>query len=164
MAQFKLVTDDRVWGEIERAAAISGGTAPHGAGDIATQIQRLITTGDLPEGARLPSERDLAGIFATSRPTVSQAIRILVVRGLIESRRGSGAYVDKPARGGTSDNRRLDAGSQSGIGAAPPASCACSWRRRASNGRSSARPPNRSRLGRPPSSRCAAAWDMPHPG
>ena len=93
MARSKPVTDDRVWGEIERAAAISGGTAPHGAGDIATQIQRLITTGDLPEGARLPSERDLAGIFATSRPTVSQAIRILVVRGLIESRRGSGAYV-----------------------------------------------------------------------
>ena len=45
MARSKPVTDDRVWGEIERAAAISGGTAPHGAGDIATQIQRLINRG-----------------------------------------------------------------------------------------------------------------------
>ena len=93
MARSKPVTDDRVWGEIERAASISGGTAPHGAEDIAAQIRRLITAGDLAEGARLPSERDLAKIFATSRPTVSQAIRTLVVRGLIESRRGSGAYV-----------------------------------------------------------------------
>ena len=37
----------------------------------------------------------LATVFATSRPTVSQAIRILVVRGLVESRRGSGAYVTR---------------------------------------------------------------------
>ena len=63
------------------------------AEEIARQIQDLIVSQDLPEGLRLPSERDLAEMLFTSRPTVSQAIRILVVRGLVESRRGSGAYV-----------------------------------------------------------------------
>jgi GntR family transcriptional repressor for pyruvate dehydrogenase complex len=65
------------------------------AEEIATQIQGLIVSENLAEGARLPSERDLAEILSTSRPTVSQAIRILVVKGLIESRRGSGAYVTR---------------------------------------------------------------------
>ncbi len=63
------------------------------AEEIALQIQELIVSQDLPEGLRLPSERDLAEMMFTSRPTVSQAIRILVVKGLVESRRGSGAYV-----------------------------------------------------------------------
>ena len=95
MARGKPVTDSRLWGEIEQAAAMREGTAPRAAEDIAAQIQGRIISGDLHEGARLPSERDLATVFATSRPTVSQAIRILVVRGLVESRRGSGAYVTR---------------------------------------------------------------------
>lgn len=63
------------------------------AAEIAGRIERLIVTAGLPEGVRLPSERDLAQLTGTSRPTVSQAIRILIVKGLVESRRGSGAYV-----------------------------------------------------------------------
>ncbi len=69
------------------------GVENRAAEEIAQQIQDVIVTQDLPEGLRLPSERDLAEILFTSRPTVSQAIRILIVRGLVESRRGSGAYV-----------------------------------------------------------------------
>lgn len=67
--------------------------SPRVAEDIAAHLQQLIATSQLADGERLPSERDLATIFATSRPTVSQAIRILVVQGLVESRHGSGAYV-----------------------------------------------------------------------
>ena len=63
------------------------------ADEIAAQIQDLIITEDLARGARLPSERDLAALLGTSRPTISQAIRTLVVQGLVETRRGSGAYV-----------------------------------------------------------------------
>jgi GntR family transcriptional repressor for pyruvate dehydrogenase complex len=66
---------------------------PVAAEEIAGQIGHLIVSARLPEGARLPSERDLAQLTGASRPTVSQAIRILIVRGLAESRRGSGAYV-----------------------------------------------------------------------
>jgi GntR family transcriptional repressor for pyruvate dehydrogenase complex len=70
--------------------------AEHSAAEeIAQQIQALIVSRRLAEGVRLPSERDLAQILATSRPTVSQAVRILVVRGLVESRRGSGTYVTR---------------------------------------------------------------------
>ncbi|PRB18657.1 GntR family transcriptional regulator [Microbacterium sp. MYb62] len=65
------------------------------AEDIASKIQQLIVSRDLEAGARLPSERDLAQALQTSRPTVSQAIRILVTKGLVESRRGSGAYVTR---------------------------------------------------------------------
>jgi GntR family transcriptional regulator, transcriptional repressor for pyruvate dehydrogenase complex len=79
--------------EIWQRSLVRVGAQRPAAEEIAQQIQDLIVARDLPEGLRLPSERDLAGMLSTSRPTVSQAIRILVVRGLVESRRGSGAYV-----------------------------------------------------------------------
>ena len=61
--------------------------------DLADQIRRLIVSEDISEGSRLPSERDLAERFGASRPTVSQALRSLSLMGLVEIRRGSGAYV-----------------------------------------------------------------------
>jgi GntR family transcriptional repressor for pyruvate dehydrogenase complex len=61
--------------------------------DLADQIRRLIISENIGEGARLPSERDLAERFGASRPTVSQALRALSLMGLVEIRRGSGAYV-----------------------------------------------------------------------
>jgi GntR family transcriptional repressor for pyruvate dehydrogenase complex len=79
--------------EIWQRSLVRIGVENRAAEEIAQQIQDVIVTQDLPEGLRLPSERDLAEILFTSRPTVSQAIRILIVRGLVESRRGSGAYV-----------------------------------------------------------------------
>ena len=92
MPRLKLVTDETVWRAIgELGRRTSGG--PHAAEEVADQIQQLIISEEIAEGTRLPSERDLAQILGTSRPTVSQAIRILVTRGLVESRRGSGAYV-----------------------------------------------------------------------
>jgi len=61
--------------------------------EVADQIRRLIISEDVAEGSRLPSERDLAERFGASRPTVSQALRTLSLMGLVEIRRGSGAYV-----------------------------------------------------------------------
>jgi GntR family transcriptional repressor for pyruvate dehydrogenase complex len=61
--------------------------------EVAEQIRRLIVTEQLAEGARLPAERDLADRFGVSRPMVSQALRMLALMGLVEIRRGSGAYV-----------------------------------------------------------------------
>jgi GntR family transcriptional repressor for pyruvate dehydrogenase complex len=60
---------------------------------VAEEIRRLIVREQLAEGARLPSERDLAERFGASRPMVSQALRMLSLMGLVEIRRGSGAYV-----------------------------------------------------------------------
>jgi len=60
---------------------------------LADQIRGLIISEGIAEGARLPAERDLAERFGASRPTVSQALRILSLMGLVEVRHGSGAYV-----------------------------------------------------------------------
>ena len=59
-----------------------------------------ITSGKYKPGERLPSERDLAAAFKVSRPTVREAMIALEIRGLAESRHGSGIYVSKhlPAR------------------------------------------------------------------
>jgi len=68
-------------------------SVPRLSDTIADRIRDLIIGQDLHEGTRLPSERLLAERFGASRPTVSQAIRTLALTGLVESRRGSGAYV-----------------------------------------------------------------------
>ena len=92
MARSKQTDGAEVWQVLGAPAGTRDGE-PVAAEEIAGQIGQLIASARLPEGARLPSERDLAQLTGASRPTVSQAIRILIVRGLVESRRGSGAYV-----------------------------------------------------------------------
>lgn len=63
------------------------------ADEVVEQIRRLIVEQGLAPGARLPSERDLAERLRASRAIVSQALRTLSLMGLVEVRRGSGAYV-----------------------------------------------------------------------
>lgn len=92
MARSKQTDGAEVW-QVLRASAGQRDGEPVAAEEIASQIEQLIVSAGLPEGIRLPSERDLAQLTSASRPTVSQAIRILVVKGLVDSRRGSGAYV-----------------------------------------------------------------------
>lgn len=93
MARPKSVADEDLWKTIDVLSALSPASHSGAAEEIADQIQQTIINGNLEEGARLPSERDLARMLSTSRPTVSQAIRILVVKGLVHTRRGSGAFV-----------------------------------------------------------------------
>lgn len=63
---------------------------PHG---IAAGISRLITTGDLAPGDRLPTVRDLARELGVSPATVSHAWQTLAGAGLITSRGRSGSFV-----------------------------------------------------------------------
>lgn len=73
-------------------------------GDRATRVPKyyLVKNAllDLLAGARpgqaLPTERELAQRFATSRTTVRQAIAALVVEGRLERTQGSGTYVAQP--------------------------------------------------------------------
>jgi GntR family transcriptional regulator len=60
---------------------------------LAELLGRGIQSGDLQVGARLPSEPELARQHGIGRPTVRQATELLVQRGLVERRRGSGTYV-----------------------------------------------------------------------
>ncbi|WP_338240427.1 FadR/GntR family transcriptional regulator [Aurantiacibacter hainanensis] len=61
--------------------------------DIAARLIREIQSGNFPVGARLPAERDLAVKYDVSRPVIREAIIALEVRGLVDVRVGSGAYV-----------------------------------------------------------------------
>jgi DNA-binding FadR family transcriptional regulator len=60
---------------------------------IAEQLSEMIHTGQIAVGERLPSERDLAGRFDVSRPTIREALIALEVSDLVEIRSGSGVYV-----------------------------------------------------------------------
>jgi GntR family transcriptional repressor for pyruvate dehydrogenase complex len=60
---------------------------------IAAQLSNLIATGEFPEGARLPSERDLAEQMGVSRPSVREALIALEVEGKVEVRVGAGIFV-----------------------------------------------------------------------
>jgi GntR family transcriptional regulator len=60
---------------------------------LAELLSRQIGSGALSPGARLPSEPELAERHGIGRPTVRQATELLVQRGLIERRRGSGTFV-----------------------------------------------------------------------
>lgn len=76
--------------------------------EIANQIERLIRSGDIQAGERLPSERDLAASFKVSRPTIREAMIALEVAGLVEIRTGSGIYALQP--GGVPDRGVRDEG------------------------------------------------------
>lgn len=95
MARTKQIPKKSHWNTLGNISLVRGEGLPPVAEDVATQIQNFIIEKNLTDGDRLPSERDLADILNTSRPTVSQAVRILVVKGLVQSRRGSGTYVTR---------------------------------------------------------------------
>jgi GntR family transcriptional regulator len=63
---------------------------------LAELLAARIRAGDYPPGTRIPSEHQLAGVFAIGRPTARQAIDVLVRKGLVTRRRGSGTYVREP--------------------------------------------------------------------
>jgi GntR family transcriptional repressor for pyruvate dehydrogenase complex len=60
---------------------------------IAEQIEQRILSGELHQGDRLPTERELAEQFQASRTAVREAMKILAQRGLIEMRPGRGTIV-----------------------------------------------------------------------
>jgi GntR family transcriptional regulator len=63
---------------------------------IRDALRRQIESGAYAEGARLPSERELADAFGVSRMTARQALRLLVQDGVINARVGKGTFVQRP--------------------------------------------------------------------
>jgi GntR family transcriptional regulator len=60
---------------------------------IADDLRQRIESGDLAAGAKLPSERDLAGTYTTARNTAREAIAILASEGLVVAQHGKGVFV-----------------------------------------------------------------------
>lgn len=71
--------------------------APHRRGaayqQLAGVLRDRISTGSLPPGRRLPSEKDLHDEFGLARETVRRALALLRNEGLIEVRLGHGTFV-----------------------------------------------------------------------
>jgi DNA-binding transcriptional MocR family regulator len=65
---------------------------------LVEEVTRLIESGRLPEGCRLPSVRQLARRAHVSVYTVTNAFQRLSSKGLIESRPGSGYFVSRISR------------------------------------------------------------------
>lgn len=59
--------------------------------NIAQQIEQEIR--GLPEGTKLPSERDMASKYGVSRNVLREALRLLSEKGLLTSQPGRGVYV-----------------------------------------------------------------------
>lgn len=65
---------------------------------VADYITDLIMSGELDEGDRLPSERELAEEMGVSRTVVREAIKLLRAAGLLRVRVGIGSFVTLPSR------------------------------------------------------------------
>ena len=60
---------------------------------IAEAIRHQIETGELPPGAKLPSERELAAAYGTARNTAREAVRLLSDAGVVITDHGRGSFV-----------------------------------------------------------------------
>lgn len=59
-------------------------------------IRELIETGQIPEGTRLPAERELCAQLGISRISLRESLRVLQSMGYVETRPGSGTYARLP--------------------------------------------------------------------
>lgn len=84
------MTDDELIDVLRAGADASGLTAS----TLCDRIERLIESGDLEHGRRLPTERNLADALGISRPTVRNALAGLERLGMAYRRQGSGTYVN----------------------------------------------------------------------
>jgi biotin operon repressor len=60
---------------------------------IASHLRALIEDGELPSGAKLPTEEDLRQRYGVSRTMVRNALRQLRRSGFVEARQGQGHFV-----------------------------------------------------------------------
>lgn len=66
---------------------------------IAIRLEQRIASGEFPIDSQIPSERDLANTYGTSRTTIREALSILEKSSILERRRPGGTFVrNKPAK------------------------------------------------------------------
>jgi DNA-binding GntR family transcriptional regulator len=63
---------------------------------VASRLQQLIESGEMPVGGRLENEVKLADRLAVSRPTIRRAVQYLVERGVLIRKRGVGTQIVHP--------------------------------------------------------------------
>jgi len=92
-----------------RPIQLSPMAVPKASDVLANEIRERILSGEYPEGASLPPERELVTQTRMGRTTVREALRILEVQGLIYIRAGraGGAFVRKPGEDSVADSLEL---------------------------------------------------------
>jgi GntR family transcriptional regulator len=60
---------------------------------IAEDLRQKIDSGELGHGDQLPTELELRELHGASRTTVRDAVKLLITRGLVETRLGHGTFV-----------------------------------------------------------------------
>lgn len=60
---------------------------------IAKEIKKSIIEQQLTPGTKLQNEMELLQVYGVSRPTLREAIKILIAENIVEIRRGKGTYV-----------------------------------------------------------------------
>ena len=60
---------------------------------VVAYLRRIIESGELKAGDKLPPERELAQLIGVSRPSVRAGLQSLAAVGFVESRRGAGTFV-----------------------------------------------------------------------
>ena len=63
--------------------------------EVAERLTEQIMTGKLPAGAKLPSEQEMMRGMGVSRTVVREAVAALRARGLVVTRQGAGAFVER---------------------------------------------------------------------
>ncbi|HUX04086.1 MAG TPA: FadR/GntR family transcriptional regulator [Acidimicrobiales bacterium] len=81
-----MIEDEADWASVYRSQL----SVPD---NLAVELEKLIMSGALPLGKRIPPERELAELWGLSRTSVRDALKQLSLRGLIERRPGRGTVV-----------------------------------------------------------------------
>jgi DNA-binding FadR family transcriptional regulator len=71
--------------------------------DLAAGLQAAIVSGEVPVGARLPPQRELALLMSVGRTTVVTAYNLLRAESLIEMTQGAGTWVVGRSESATED-------------------------------------------------------------
>lgn len=70
----------------------------HVSDNLSAKLEQMILTGELPQGSRLPPEREFAAQLGVSRASVREALRELELKGMIDRRPGRGTLVADASR------------------------------------------------------------------
>jgi GntR family transcriptional repressor for pyruvate dehydrogenase complex len=82
------MSKESVFQSIEQRSAVDA---------VREQLVALIREGKLAPHEQLPSEKELCDTFGVSRPTLREAIHLLVGEGLVDVRRGQGTFIRQPS-------------------------------------------------------------------
>lgn len=88
-----LSLDDQRGGEAQYIRSLRRATLPQ---EIVSSIADLISGGIWKPGDMIPTEKDLAARFGVGRSTIREAVKSLVVIGVLEARAGEGSFVREP--------------------------------------------------------------------